>query len=238
MDAVYFRVSSDRQTMENQYEDVLRVAQQDGSGRNWNHIRELLNRCIYECEERQGRSRSFLIYKVRPDIGEELADYCVYLEQRSAKIPNQRPIFQRLKHDAALHKFDRVLVWKVTRLGRNMREILQTVYELADMDVTIVPVKSQTGPIHSSLGRLLWAIQAWYAEFENEERSQTIKAGMERARANGSPIGRPRVNVTASQIASLRAQGLSWRAIARELGISGTSARRYLQNRAKTIVEK
>ena len=41
-----------------------------------------------------------------------------------------------------------------------MREVISTVYELADLGVTIVPVKSQTGPVNTAMGRLLWAIQA------------------------------------------------------------------------------
>jgi DNA invertase Pin-like site-specific DNA recombinase len=39
VDALYFRVSSERQTTENQFEDLLQVAEKDGSGRNWSEIR-------------------------------------------------------------------------------------------------------------------------------------------------------------------------------------------------------
>jgi DNA invertase Pin-like site-specific DNA recombinase len=73
-----------------------------------------------------------------------------------------------------------------------MRDVITTVYELADHGITIVPLKSQTGPINTAMGRLLWAIQAWYAEMENEERSENVKAGQARAKAQGKEIGRPR----------------------------------------------
>ena len=43
--------------------------------------------------------------------------------------------------------------------------MIATAYELADHGVTVVPIKSQTGAVTSTL--LLWAIQAWYAEMEN-----------------------------------------------------------------------
>ena len=65
-------------------------------------------------------------------------------------------------------------------------------YELADLGITVIPVKSQTGPISSTMGKLLWAIQAWYAEMENSEKSEAIKAGQARARAEGTHMGRPR----------------------------------------------
>ncbi len=94
-------------------------------------------------------------------------------------------MFEKMKRDAALRKFDLLLVWKVSRLCRDMREVIATVYELADIGVSILPIKSQTGPINSSMGRLLWAIQAWFAEMENDERSEAIRAGHARARAAG-----------------------------------------------------
>ena len=48
MDALYFRVSSDRQTTENQFEDLLQIAEKDGSERDWNQIRQALANCVHE----------------------------------------------------------------------------------------------------------------------------------------------------------------------------------------------
>ena len=57
-----------------------------------------------------------------------------YIEQgRSGTAGKRRPLFDRMRKDAALRKFERVLVWKVTRLGRDMRDVITTVYELADL---------------------------------------------------------------------------------------------------------
>ena len=227
MDAVYFRVSSQHQTTENQFDDLLRVAEKDGSGRNWSQIRELLSKCIQE--ETVGDRTA---YSVNPQIVAELADRCVYVEQgrSSRKGSNRRPLFDQMKRDATLRKFDRLLVWKVSRLGRDMREVVSTVYELADLGVTVVPVKSQTGPINSTMGKLLWAIQAWFAEMENEERSETIKAGQARARAAGKQIGRPKVVFDREEVIELREQkGWSWSKIARELGVGEGTVRRVYQ---------
>ena len=55
MDALYFRVSSERQTTENEFEDLLQVAEKDGSERDWSRIREALARCVIE-EQRPGTS--------------------------------------------------------------------------------------------------------------------------------------------------------------------------------------
>jgi DNA-binding transcriptional regulator YiaG len=134
-----------------------------------------------------------------------------------------------MKPDAAMGKFDRLLVWKVSRLGRDMREVISTVYELADLGITVVPVKSQIGPISSTMGKLLWAIQAWYAQMENDERSQTIKAGLARAKKNGKILDRPRRVFDRFEILRLRdEQHLPWREISARLGVGlGTVHRAY-----------
>src|ERR1035437_10443291 len=166
MDALYFRVSSDRQTAENQFEDLLHVAEKDGSGRDWAQIRRMLADCIAEEQRPTGMGATKTVSRLRPEVAADLARQCVYVEQgRSGKTGTPpRPLFEQMKRDAAARKFDRLLVWKVSRLGRDMREVISTVYELADMGATVIPIRSQTGPITSTMGRLLWAIQAWYAE--------------------------------------------------------------------------
>jgi DNA invertase Pin-like site-specific DNA recombinase len=228
MDALYFRVSSERQTTENQFEDLLQVAEKDGSGRDWSQIREALSRCVIE-EQRPGTNGATrAVYRVDAQLAADLAQQCVYVEQgRSGKIgARQRPLFEQMKRDAAARKFDRLLVWKVSRLGRDMREVIAAVYELADLDITVIPVKSQTGPISSTMGKLLWAIQAWYAEMENSERSEAIKAGQRRARAEGKHMGRPRKVRRRHEVGELRKAGRSWSQIAAKLGISARTARR------------
>ena len=227
MDALYFRVSTDRQTTENQFEDLLQVAEKDGSARNWPVIRDRLWQCIQEERLASGR----LAYRVRPEVVAQLTRDCIFVEQgRSGKAGvRKRPLFEQMKRDAGLRKFDRLLVWKVSRLGRDMREVILTVYELADLGITVVPIKSQTGPINSTMGKLLWAIQAWFAEMENGERAEAIRAGLARARAAGKRFGRPQADFDHSETVRLRQEGYSWRAIACKLGIGTGTARRAYQ---------
>ena len=237
-DGLYFRVSSERQTTENQFEELVGIAEKDSSARDWCRIRQLLSQCIFaeelSCLNGGGRT----VYRVHPATAAELAACCVYVEQGTSSKAgaSRRPMFEQMKRDAALRKFDRLLVWKVSRLGRDMREVISTVYELADLGVTVLPVKSQTGPINSTMGKLLWAIQAWFAEMENDERSDAIKAGLVRARASGKQIGRPRAVFRRDEVPILREQGLPWRQIATRLGVSiGTVRRAFHEFRKRRL---
>jgi DNA invertase Pin-like site-specific DNA recombinase len=69
-------------------------------------------------------------------------------------------------------------------------------------------------------GRLVFGIFASIAEFERELIRDRVKSGIAAAKSRGKRLGRPRVNVDAARIASLRASGLSWPKIAAELGVS------------------
>jgi putative DNA-invertase from lambdoid prophage Rac len=231
VDALYFRVSSDRQTTENQFEDLVQIAERDDSARDWRLIREALARVVI-AEERATPDGAVTLYRVVPQVAKDLARQHVYVEQgRSGKAgAKTRPLFEQMKRDAAERKFDRVLVWKVSRLGRDMREVIATVYDLADHGVTVFPVKSQTGPINSTMGKLLWAIQAWFAEMENDERSEAVIAGQARARATGKLVGRPRVIFDRKAVVSLRdTAGKSWSETAKAVGTSVASVRRAYQ---------
>jgi len=239
-DALYFRVSSDRQTTENQFDELLAVALRDGAHRGWDGIRANLGRCILAETRTTRRGVARTIYRVDSAIAERLAKECIYVEQgRSSKRGAQkRPLFERMKRDASQGRFTRLLVWKVSRLGRDMREVISTVYELADLGVTIVPVKSQTGPVNTAMGRLLWAIQAWYGEMENEERSENVRLGQARARAKGKEIGRPREveSDVEHRIHGLRADGYGYKAISQATGVARSTVRRVLKG-AKNIAE-
>ena len=64
------------------------------------------------------------------------------------------------------------------------------------------------------------------AEFERALIQERVRAGLRNARAKGRRLGRPRVIVDASTIASLRAQGRSWAQITDEIGVSKGTAQR------------
>jgi len=71
------------------------------------------------------------------------------------------------------------------------------------------------------------------AEFERGIIRERVRAGLRNAKAKGTQLGRPRVVVNAAQIASLREQGTSWAAIAKQLGVREGTVRRAAQASAK-----
>jgi len=58
---------------------------------------------------------------------------------------------------------------------------------------------------------------------ERDIIAERVKAGLRRAKANGKKLGRPKISVDPGQIQKLRSQGLSLRAIAKEVSASRTT---------------
>jgi len=81
----------------------------------------------------------------------------------------------------------------------------------------------------TSNGRLVSGIFASIAEFEGELIRDRVRSGLAAARARGHRLGRPKVSVNVAEVARLRAQGLSWRAISREIGLGEGTVRRSAQ---------
>jgi DNA invertase Pin-like site-specific DNA recombinase len=123
--------------------------------------------------------------------------------------------------DASKRQFDVLLFWSLDRLTREGTQA--TLEYLNRLSAYGVGFRSFTEAYLDSTGIWKDAIIAILATIAKQERlriSERTKAGMARARREGKHIGRPRVVVDASRVASLRVQGHSLRAIAGELGVS------------------
>jgi len=120
-----------------------------------------------------------------------------------------------------------VLCWKLDRFGRSLRHLVNALAELETVGVAFVSLTDNLD-LTTPAGRLMFQVIAAMGEFERELIRERVRAGLRNARANGKTLGRPRVTVDASRIGSLRAQGRSWRDIAREVGTNTASARRAI----------
>ena len=137
-----------------------------------------------------------------------------------------RPELDRMMRDAARRRFDVLLAWDVSRLGRSLTQLVGIFEALRALSVDLV-LEQQGVDTSTPAGRALLGMAAVFAEFERAMIVERTKVGMERARARGSQIGRaPTGEGTIAAIRSLRAQGLGMDRIARQLRVGkGVSMR-------------
>ena len=102
----------------------------------------------------------------------------------------------------ALRRGDTLVVWKLDRLGRDLRHLVNLVGDLTKRDIGLKVLAGEGASIDTTTanGRLIFAIFAGLAEFERELIIERTKAGLAAARARGRTGGRP-FKMTPAQVA-------------------------------------
>ena len=125
---------------------------------------------------------------------------------------------------------DTLLVWKLDRLGRSLRHLIEIVL---DLDQQGVAVRSLSEPLDTSsaMGRFRLQLFAALAELERSLMRERTRAGLEAARTRGRIGGRPAA-MTARKLTmaiARRAQGeMTMSEIAEELGVGQATVYRAL----------
>lgn len=146
-----------------------------------------------------------------------------------------RPGLNTLLADAARHRFDVVVCWKIDRMARSVVHLLSVLQRLQASGVGFVSTTQQIDTT-SAYGRMVLTFLGAIAEFERELIVERVKAGQARARAEGVKIGRPRVAFDVSKAVELRESGLGYKQIAKALGVPRTTLFRTLRSIPKTRV--
>ncbi|MBW4095184.1 MAG: recombinase family protein [Acidobacteria bacterium] len=96
---------------------------------------------------------------------------------------------------------DTLLVWKLDRLGRDLRHLVNTVHDLTDRGIGLKVLTGEGATIDTTTasGKLVFGIFAALAEFERALISERTVAGLASARARGRKGGRP-YKMTAAKV--------------------------------------
>jgi DNA invertase Pin-like site-specific DNA recombinase len=142
-----------------------------------------------------------------------------------------RAEFRRMFGDAAQRKFDLVLVWALDRLTREgVGETFEYIKRLTSHGVQFVSSTEEHFRTTGPAGELMIAIAAWIAKQERNRNSDRVRAGLSRAKAqgtrSGNAVGRPKAIFNRDLVSALRAEGKSWREIARACKAGVTTVRR------------
>lgn len=113
-----------------------------------------------------------------------------YVERLSGKNAN-RPQLQKMMKDACkgLRDIDAVLVWRLDRFGRSVRDLHNLIAELDEAKIAFICLKDGFD-LTTSGGRAMFGMLAVFAEFERNVIAERTKAGLALARAEGRVPGR------------------------------------------------
>jgi DNA invertase Pin-like site-specific DNA recombinase len=147
-----------------------------------------------------------------------------YVDHGVSGAKDRRPALDHLLKDARRRRFDVLVVWRLDRLGRNLRHLIVTLEELRALGVDFTSLNEgiDTG---TPAGRLQLHLLAAIAEFERERIRERVLAGLARARATGKRLGRPKASAAPSSASSQ----LTVRHAASVWGVSKSTAHRRLR---------
>jgi DNA invertase Pin-like site-specific DNA recombinase len=141
----------------------------------------------------------------------------------------QRPAFERLQQAIFAGIVQTVVVWKLDRLSRRLRDGVNLLADWCERGVRVVVVTQQLD-LSGAVGRLVASVLFGLAELEQEYRRERQAAGITVAKRNGVYQGRQQGTTKANlpRAQRLRAQGLTVPEIACALGVSPRTIFRYL----------
>ena len=149
---------------------------------------------------------------------------------------SDRSELARMLLDASRKRFDKIVVWSVDRLGRDMTNLVYVLNELNELGIHLFSYK-QGLDTETAMGKTFFYMTGIFAELENNMRKERQQIGIKRAIAGGAKFGRKSKldQRMMYKIRSLRGQKQSMRKIASQLNISVATVHKAC---SEMVVEK
>jgi len=154
----------------------------------------------------------------------------IYTDKMSG-VKNDRPGLESCLK--ALRKDDVLVVWKLDRLGRNLKHLIATIDDLSSRGIGFRVISGQGVNIDTTnpAGKMIFSIFGALAEFEAELTRERCLAGLKAARARGRVGGR-KFQLTKSQVrlaqVAMQNRDSSVMELCKELGITRPTLYRYV----------
>lgn len=161
--------------------------------------------------------------------------------EMASGVKSERPVLLELL--SKVRSGDVIVVWKLDRLGRSLRHLVELVNLLIEKNVGLKSLQDPIDTTHAQ-GRLIFNIFASLAEFERDLVIERTHAGLEAARTRGKKGGRPKGLSEAAKRKAVAAEAiyvkgdLSVNEIAHNLGISKATLYNYLRHQGVVIGSK
>lgn len=152
-----------------------------------------------------------------------------WFEDLASGTSSNRPKLQKLLVEARARRIDVIVVWKLDRFARSLKDLVTLLQEFSEFGITFFSLKDQID-LGTSAGRLMMHLIGAFAEFEASLIRERVRAGLNNARAKGRQLGRPR-KIDPEKLVELRKSGLSFSQIAKQTGHSKSAVHKTLQNR-------
>ena len=145
--------------------------------------------------------------------------FAEYVDVGISGAKETRPALDQMMDHARKRRFDTVLVARFDRFARSTRHLVLALDEFNALGVDFISL-SESIDTSTPMGKMVYTVIAAVAELECSLIRERVAMGLQRAKAQGKRLGRPTAAIDPAEVHRLREQGMSFRAIARQLGVS------------------
>ena len=140
----------------------------------------------------------------------------------------ERKQYKLMIEAAKKRKIDVVLVWRYDRFARSTQALVNALKEFKNLGIDFISYQENIDTT-TPTGELIFHVMASLAQFESSLISERVKAGMQRAKAQGKNISRPKLAKNKlNRIMELKEQGLSMNQISIQSGVAYGTVYNYL----------
>ena len=151
-----------------------------------NSIKKVALYCRVSTNKQTNENQKIRLLQYASDLAYK---FDLYEEVESSR--KTRPVKQELLMKLRKGEYSSIVVYKLDRFARSSRELILEIQELVDKGIGFISI-SDNLDFSSSMGRLHFQILAAFAEFERSLISERTKEGIERTKAQGTILGRPK----------------------------------------------
>jgi len=161
----------------------------------------------------------------------DLVDLYVDVGISGSKGRESRKEFDRLNKDMVRRKFNRILVWDISRLGRSLQHLVEFLNEVNSIGCNLYIHQSGLDTSTPN-GKMMFQMIGVFSEFEREMISERVKLGLERVKSKGQKLGRPqKVDLKMiDEMKKLKEIGWSYGKISDQLGVSKMTVSRTIKS--------
>jgi DNA invertase Pin-like site-specific DNA recombinase len=144
-----------------------------------------------------------------------------------AKGRDKRPQFDRLCRGATKRQFDVVMAWSVDRLGRSLQDLVGFLSEIHALKIDLY-LHQQGIDTTTPAGKAMFQMMGVFAEFERAMIQERVRAGLARAREEGTKLGRPKIDAATEKAirAALSKGNVGMHKIAAQCGVGTGTVQR------------
>lgn len=148
-------------------------------------------------------------------------ELCGTFVDRTSGSRESRPALDEVISLCQQRRVDVVVVWKLDRLGRSLKHLVNILAEWETLGVAFISLRDNLD-LTTPSGKLMFHVIGAMAEFERALIQERVKAGLAQARREGRRGGRPKRvwrPKTERRVRQLRNEGKSWQDVSREMRI-------------------